>query len=568
MRGVKAKTIGCAAALLLTTSAAPPPMADLIVTHAQVKTMDSAHPAAEAIAVRAGKIMAIGTTAEIETTRGPATQMIDAGGKTLLPGFIDTHMHPQPAFDEMSLYGRLQLSADAGVTSRAALFAKITAKAKRLPAGALVVGAGYGDDIVGGHPTARELDAVVHDHPVILYHSSGHRLVANSLALKLAGVTATTPDPAGGSYARDPDGTATGIVLETAMQPFDALIARSPIAQPPRAALLEAYRDEFRGFVAFGLTGVADAAATPDKIGIYRDLLTTGLPVSIYAMLLSDHLDWLIANRAKPEWQVPGLTLRTVKVFAGNSFSGKTAWLWQPYADRPDYYGLPPKLRNAALTALLRRAHAAGLQIAVHANGDREIDELLDAYATIEREAPRANARHRIEHASVVTDAIIARIKALNLCVAPHSYLLNHGGKLDGFGAARFEWIEPNRRALDAGICVGGTSDHPVSPPHVMQRIQSLVTRRAASNGRVYGPGQRLSAEAALRTFTMGSAYLQFEEAERGSITPGKRADFVLLSADPAATDPERIGAIRVERTIIAGKTVYDASGAKPRFSF
>ncbi|MFM9828239.1 MAG: amidohydrolase [Sphingomonas sp.] len=550
-------------------SAAPmaPATADLIITNAHIETMDRVRPQAEAVAVRGGQIVAVGTPAETAKLQGPATRRIDAHGHTLVPGFIDTHMHPRPAIDEMSPYGVLDMSAEGGIRNKADFFAKINAKAQRLPVGALLVGTGYGDDILGGHPTLAELDAAAPAHPVIIFHSSGHRLVANSAAFVKAGVTRLTPDPVGGKVEKDVSGGFSGAVLETAMAPFARLTGQPPSPGAiPEAIVAEGYRQEFRTFLSYGLTGIADAGITPAKAERYRALMREGLPVTVYAMLLADHLDWLIAEHAKPEWTVPGLTMRTVKIYAGNSLSGHTAWLHQPYADDPQYFGLEPKLKPPALLALVRKAQAAGLQVAAHANGDREIDQVLDAYATIGTEMPRGDTRHRIEHASITNAAIIARTKALNVCFAPHSYILNHGAKLTAFGAARFDWIEPNRRAIDAGICIGGTSDHPVSPPRVMERIQSLVTRRAASNGKVYGPAQRLTVDEALYAYTMGSAYLQFEEKERGSISVGKRADFVILSDDPSRVAPEKISAITVLTTIIGGKTMFELVNGKPRY--
>lgn len=553
---------------VLAMSAAPS-VADLIIINANIKTMDPAKPQAESVAVRGGRIIAVGTALEIAKLQGPATRRIDAHGHTVLPGFIDTHMHPQPAIDEMSPYDVLDMSAEGGIRNKADFFAKIKAKAQSLPTAALLLGSGYGDDILGGHPTLAELDAAAVGHPVIIFHSSGHRLVANSAAFAKAGVTRATPDPVGGQFEKVADGAFSGAVLETAMVPFARLTGQPPSPGPvPEAIVTEGYRREFRTFLSYGLTGIADAGITPAKAELYRRLAREGLPVTVYAMLLSDHLDWLIAHHTQPEWKVPGLTMRTVKIFAGNSLSGHTAWLYGPYADDPQYFGLEPKLKAPELLALVRRAQAAGLQVAAHANGDREIDQVLDALATVGAETPRADPRHRIEHASITNPAIIARAKALNVCFAPHSYILNHGAKLEAFGAQRFDWIEPNRHAIDAGICIGGTSDHPVSPPRVMERIQSLVTRRAASNGRVYGESQRLTPDEALYAYTMGSAYLQFEEKERGSITVGKRADFVILADDPARVAPERIAAIAVLETIIGGKPMFEMVRGKPRFAW
>jgi len=193
---------------------------------------------------------------------------------------------------------------------------------------------------------------------------------------------------------------------------------------------------------------------------------------------------------------------------------------------------------------------------------------VLTAFEAAQAANPRKDARHRIEHASVVNQKILDRIKRDEIAIAPHSYELNHGEKFEEYGAQRWEWMHPNKRALDMGIHAGGNSDHPVSPPHVMQRIESLVTRRARSNGKVYGPGQRISPDQAIGLWTMGSAYLQFEEKVKGSITPGKRADIVILSADPNQTPPDEIETIKVMTTIIGGKVAFERIGETSRFSW
>lgn len=567
-------TLGAALAAGLLASCQTPPAdmrapADLIIVNANVKTMDPLNPVAEAVAIRDGRIVAVGRTSATGRLKGELTEVVDAGMLTVVPGFIDTHMHPSPAFDDMSRFGVLRVSADAGVRSRDAFNARLAAKASVTPAGQTIVARGYGDELIGGHPLAAELDAVVPNHPLIVVHSSGHRMVANTVALRLAGITRDTPDPPGGKFGRLASGEPDGIVLEAAQAMVGNAVAAHGPGEPAPADRLEAFRQEFRNFAAVGITGVADAGAGVEKLEIYRSLLGEGMTVSVYFMMQSGSLDWLIAHRKDPEWVIPGLTLRTVKLMAGNSFSGRTALLSEPYADDPHYRGLEPRMTAQQLTTLVQQAHEAGVQVAAHANGDVEIDRVLDAIEAAQRAAPGPSPRHRIEHASVMTAPILARAAALDVCLAPHSYILNHGEKLEAYGEKRFEWLEPNRRALDAGVCVGGNSDHGVSPPKVMERIESLVTRRAASNGKVYGASQRLSPDEALATYTIGSAYLQFEEDERGSIAVGKRADLVLLSADPAKVAPEAISDIEVQATYIGGKRVFDASrtGAE-RFSW
>jgi predicted amidohydrolase YtcJ len=562
------RPIGILLALVLVTSQheAIAQLPDIIILNAAIKTMDPSRPNASAVAVTGDRIVYVGDSSGARALAGKGTRIIDAKKRTVVPGFIDAHMHPRPVLDEMGPFGELDLTPEGGVTSRDALLAKIATKVAATPPGLPILGSGYNDNLIGGHPNALTLDAVSPNNPVILVHSSGHRSVVNSKALADAGVTRATLDPNGGQFERNAAGDPTGIVLERASDAFSAVRAKAPQASP--ADLRAAYMKEFRGFAAYGVTSIGDAGLDPKKLEVYRDILKAGMPIQIYAMMSVDHLDWLLAHRNDPQWRVPGLTLRTVKVFHGNSLSGRTAWLYEPYANDPTYYGLPPRMSQQELNTVVKRIHDAGLQAAVHSNGDREIDMVLSAFEAAQAANPRHDARHRIEHASVVSQKILERIKRDDVAIAPHSYELNHGEKFEEFGAQRWEWMHPSKRALDMGIPAGGTSDHPISPPNVMQRIESLVTRRARSNGKVYGPGQRISPDQAIRLWTMGSAYLQFEENEKGSITPGKRADIVVLGADPGSVPPDNIETIQVMTTIIGGKVAFERIGDKLWFSW
>jgi predicted amidohydrolase YtcJ len=527
---------------------------DLVILDGKVLTMEANQNRATAIAVEGGIITHVGSTRSVRALIGPSTQVIDAKGRTIVPGFIDSHMHPRAQFDELGPYGRLDLTPEAGVVTRADLYAKLRAKIAVTPPGQLIVGSRYQDDLIGGHPTAAQLDVIAPDHPVILVHSSGHRRSVNTLALKASGINDQTPNPPGGAIERDAAGKATGIILESVpgFQPlYDALPTPSPADE------LAAYRREFQMFLSHGIVGIGDAGASPEKVDIYRSLLRDGLPVRVYVMISSGSIDWLLANRGKPEWQVPGLTLNTVKLFHGNSLSGRTALLYEPYAHDHTYYGIAPRRSQEEINALVRKVHDAGLQVAIHSNGDREIDMTLDAIAAALAANPRTDHRHRIEHGSVAPLPILQRMRSLGVGLAPHSYILNHGEKLKDFGAARWDHIEPNRTAIALGIPVGGNSDHSVSPPIVMQRIESLVTRRARSNGQVYGPSQRISVEQALRTFTLGSATLQFEDDTHGSIRVGKQGDVVILSTNPLTINTENLETIAVDYTIIDGKVAY-----------
>jgi predicted amidohydrolase YtcJ len=245
-----------------------------------------------------------------------------------------------------------------------------------------------------------------------------------------------------------------------------------------------------------------------------------------------------------------------IKFFHGNSLSGQTCWLSAPYLNRKDYFGIPPARPQSRLDELVFRIHAAGLQACVHSNGDREIDMVLTAYERALAARPRDDHRHRIEHCSVVTEDMLRRIKKLGLVIAPHSYVLEHGETMEAFGEARWDWMHADRTMTDMGIPVAGNSDSPVSPADPLLRMQSMVTRRCETNGKVYGARQRMTPDQALAAWTRGSAFASFDELTRGSLEAGKRADFLILSGDPTRADPETIRALAVETTVVGGKVV------------
>jgi predicted amidohydrolase YtcJ len=273
-------------------------------------------------------------------------------------------------------------------------------------------------------------------------------------------------------------------------------------------------------------------------------------------MLRESHLDDLIRIRARDGLGDEHLRLGAIKLFHGNSLSGRTCWLSEPYVDRPGDYGIPPARSQKDLDALILAIHKAGFQAAVHSNGDREIDMVLTAIERAQVSQPRSDARHRIEHASVATPPLLQRARRLGVVLALHSYIYEHGDKMEPYGAYRWGLMHPNRSALDLGIPVAGTSDWPVSAADPLLRIQDLVTRRSAE-GKVYGPQQIIFPEEAITVWTLGSAYASFEEKVKGSIERGKLADFVVLSADPTRVASEAIRSIRVERTFIGGKCVF-----------
>lgn len=526
---------------------------ELIVVNAQVITMDPDRPQAGGFAVTGDEFVAVGDAAAMRELARPETRVFDAGGKTILPGFNDAHMHPDPLYDELSPFGQADISP-ASVRTIEELVERLRRKAAATPAGLWVRGGRYEDTKLGRHPTRHDLDRASRDHPIVIRHSSGHLSVVNSKALELAGVSAATIDPKGGAFDRDEHGAPNGVCRESAAG--IVTLAGPPLPEASREEQVAGLLRRFEQFAAEGLTSVTDAGCGLDKFELYRLAQERGLAVRVCVMFRERQLEQAVAKGWTMGAGDDRLRVGGIKSFHGNSLSGRTCWLYEPYADRLDYHGIPPARNQQQLDDLVRKVHNAGFQAAIHSNGDREIDMVLAAYERVLQESPRANHRHRIEHCSVANAEILRRAKALGLVLTLHSYIYEHGDTMEAYGSRRWPMMHPNRSALELGIPVAGNSDYPVSAARPLLRLQDLTTRTTAG-GRVYGPEQRISLEQALWTFTVGSAYASFDENRKGAIKPKLLADFVVLSADPRGTPPNELGKLQVEQTWIGGRQVH-----------
>lgn len=524
--------------------------AELVVRHANIITVDTNRPRAQAFAVVDGKFVAVGSDESVQSFIGANTRVLDLAGKTVVPGFIDAHAHPGPEYPEDSPWASVDCRPEK-VRTIDALVAALKRKADRTPAGQWVTGSRYQETKLGRHPTRWDLDRASTNHPIIISHSSGHQSVCNSLALELAKVTRDTPDPAGGKFVRDERGELTGLLQERAAGTVRSAGPRRP--SPPETETLAAYRAGFRRYLSRGITSVHVAGTSLSGAATLKRARTDDLPLRLYIMLREGSLDAAVQRKGATN---TGVRYGAIKLFHGNSLSGQTCWLSKPYENRPDYFGVPPARSQSQLNELIQRVHEAGLQACVHSNGDREIEMLLNAFEHALKQKPRADHRHRIEHCSVVTEALLLRIKKLGLVVVPHSYIWEHGDKMENYGAWRWDWMHPARSLIDLGIPMAGHSDDPVSVADPLLRIQDMVTRTSAE-GKVYGAKQRVTAEEALHAWTLGGAFASFEEGRKGSITGGKLADFVVLSDDPTRVAPGTIRNIQVEMTIISGKVVF-----------
>ena len=537
---------------LATLYAAQP--ADLVVRGANIHTVDSTRPHATAFTVSAGRFTAVGSDAEVTTLIGPATRVLDLAGKTIVPGFNDAHIHPRPLFPADSPWAAVE-AGPAHVKTIDDLIAALRRKAAVTPAGRWINGSRYQETKLGRHPTRADLDAASTTHPITISHSSGHQSVSNSLALSLAGITRHTTDPAGGHIVKDEHGEPTGRLQESAQRLLQgASIQREPRA--PEADTLAGYHARFAAYAARGITSIGIAGGTPASADELAKALGDQPPLRVYQMLREPDLDEAV-RRMKANPPTGGaIRYGAIKTMHGNSLSGQTCWLHEPYAHKADYFGVPPARSQAQLDEHVLRIHRAGLQACIHSNGDREIEMVLTAFDRAQKSHPRTDARHRIEHCSIVNASIVARLKAAGVIPVPHAYLWEHGDKHENYGAARWEWMHAARAFLDAGIPVAGHSDSPVSEADPLLRLQDMVTRRSAE-GKVYGASQCITPAEALRIWTLGGAYASFEENDKGSITPGKFADFVVLAADPLTVDPLKIKDIAVEHTAVGGRIIY-----------
>jgi len=523
---------------------------ELILYNGNVMTVDVDRPRAQAIAIWRDRIMAVGTNAEVRALASRNTKLVDLGRRTVVPGFIDAHSHP-------AVSGRLHLrQVDADLRSISAIQSAIRERAAKTPKGEWVLAFKYDDTKTseGRFLTREDLDAATTDHPVYIEHRGGHSAYVNSLALERAGITNETPDPAGGRYVRE-GGRLSGRILETGLAEFGKVIPDSYT------------RDDYRQGVKLiskmlaraGVTSVHDAYGDPDDLRAYQDARGADeLLTRVYCLIGSSALDRFIAAGVRTGFGDDWVRVGAVKMTCDGSISERTARLSKAYVGRPDDFGILVRGEDE-LYPIAKKAHEAGWQVGIHANGDVAIDLVLGMYERLQKESPRRDPRFRIEHCTVIDEDLVRRIAKLGVIPNPFStYVYFHGEKMREYGAERLNSMFAVRSFLDAGVKVTQTSDYPPGPFEPMMALQSSVTRTDI-RGTVWGAKQRVSVEEAIRVGTLHGAYASFEEDEKGSIKPGKLADLVVLGRDPLLEDPSSLLSIPIERTMVGGRWVYES---------
>jgi hypothetical protein len=525
--------------------------ADLVLTGATVITMDPALPQATALAVKGERILTVGSDAEIEALAGRGTQRIDARGLTVTPGFIDAHSHP--------LFAEEAIAANVNLPTIAQAKAALTAQAAKTPPGHWVRGTMYDDTIFAERRplTRRDLDDAVPDHPVFVGHRGGHTAVVNSRAFALAGITLDTPDPTGGRYYRE-NGEFTGKVAELALDTFRK-VGNWPVLD--REARRRSVALVGRAMAASGLTSTTDARGNRDDFLAYQDAREHGELYQRIAFMPGGNQPFFQAMKEaglRSGFGDAMLRIGAVKYAADGSASERTMRMSTPFAGRPEDYGILT-MDQAQIDAAVDDAVAAGFRIGIHANGDVTIAMVLNAYERVLKDWKGPNPRFRIEHCSLVNPELIARIKAAGVIPTPfYTYAYYHGEKWLEYGEEKMRSMFAHRSFLDAGIPVAPASDFTPGPYEPMMALQSLVTRKD-TRGRVWGANQRVSVEEALGICTVNGAFASFEEDIKGSLTPGKLADFVILEHDPRRVEPDELVKNRVLRTVCGGVTTHAA---------
>lgn len=547
-------------------AADPVPAADIVFFGGHIYTVDPAHSGATAVAVRGEEIVAVGARGAIEGYLGESTRVVELGDQALVPGFIDAHGHLGLVMQMLDLLnassppvGPMESIEDIVVALRARI------REEEIPPGEFVLGYGYDDSLLaeGRHPTRDDLDRASTEHPITLLHVSGHLATANSAALAAAGVSEATPDPYGGVIRRRPGTQIPNGVLEE-VAAHGLLIPAFAGADP--ADLPGQVRRAIDYHARYGITTIQDGASSPELIaGLQAVSGHAPFPVDVAAFRVIQGGAEPVAPESvgyTPDYH-NGMRVAGVKFVLDGSPQGRTAWLTQPYTEGPvgaqaDYVAYPMVLPELYISEV-KRMLDAGIPVIAHANGDAAIDLMIEG-------VDQALGGTQKDHRSVTIHAQLARedqlddMKRLGIVpsfFAAHPFFWGDWHRRS-FGDERAMRISPLRSSLDRGLPFTIHNDTPIVPPDVMRLLEIAVGRKTRA-GVVLGPEQRIPFDDALHAVTLGAAYQYFEEDTKGSITPGKRADLVILDRDPGRVAVDEISEVEVVETLARGQTVYAA---------
>jgi predicted amidohydrolase YtcJ len=531
--------------------------ADVIVTHAKIWTGDKRLPAAEALAIIGDRVVAVGSVAEIDAWRGGATKVIDVAGRRVVPGFNDAHVH---FVDGGRQLDNVKLK-DAATPQEFAR--RIGEQARRTPKGEWILGGDWDDQVWNppALPTKELIDPLTPDHPVFVSRYDGHMALANSVALKLGGLTATTPDPPGGTVVKDAHGNPTGALKDAAMAHMQRVIP--PMTREQRLHAITRALEHARSV---GVTSVQHMVASYEDVAAYADLAARGtLTTRVYAVPMETGWQDQAKIGIQRAFGTPMLRIGAVKGFADGSLGSSTAYFFEPYTDAPNTRGLLSD-EMQPLDGMRQRligADKAGLQLCIHAIGDAAISQVLDLFSDVIRANGPRDRRLRIEHAQHMAPKDFARLAQMNVIASVQPYHAIDDGRWAErrIGPERIKTTYAFRSFLDRGVHIALGTDWTVAPLNPMLTLYAAATRATLDGAHPDGwvPEQKISVEEALAAYTAGSAYAEFEEHEKGMLARGMLADLVVLSEDIFSLPPTRIKDVTVTMTMVGGRVVFES---------
>ncbi len=528
--------------------------ADLVITNANIRTMDAKRTVARSMAIINGKIVAIGPDSNTRPFIGSRTRVIDAGGKTVIPGFNDAHVHFMETGYQLASVDLRDAKTPQEFVER------IRAFAEKLPKGRWITGGQWDHEnwTPNNLPTAALIDAATPDHPVFINRLDGHMSLANSLAMKLAGVDKTVKDVAGGEIVRDASGNPAGIFKDAAASYIDNVIPAASFEQRLEAAQAATDHAAF-----LGVTSVQDMSANGTEIGVYQELLRRGtLKTRVYnCSPLADYKRWTNTG-ARRAFGDPMLRVGCLKGYADGSLGSTTAWFFDPYLDAPNSKGLAMADVTTTMRQDIENSDKAGLQVRLHAIGDRANVTILDHYLAVEKANGLQDRRFTIEHAQHLRIEDIKRFGSQKVVASMQPYHVIDDGRWawKRLDEKRIKGTYAFRTILDTGGVLAFGSDSPVAPLNPLFGVYGAVTRRTLDDKNPNGwvPEQKISVDETVRAFTWGSAYAEFQDGVKGTLEVGKLADLIILSDDIFTIDPVRIRDVNVVYTVVDGKVVFE----------
>ncbi len=530
---------------------------DSIFFNGRINTLDYSATVCTAVGTTHGRIATLGSDEEVSRLRNAKTEMIDLKGSVMFPGFMEAHNH-------LMIYGYLIDGIDLSASKVAKMDDikdLIKSEAEKQPPGAWIKGSRYAEYFLAEnrHPTRTDLDQVSPNHPVILYHTSFHACVLNSLALEKAGIGRQTVAPQGGIIEKDTaNGEPTGVLHDNAMTKVFNTLFFDDLAAMTRQARISLCSRATEAFAGLGFVFAADAMVTPPTLEIYQDTHAAGkLKIRIYTMNHDIMAESLVASKIKTGFGCPHLRIGPIKIFADGGMSNRTAAVSQPYLTPPHGKGLKIQSRQDLIEAV-KTYDAQGYQIAIHAQGDEGIADTLDAFEAVLGSRSANPRRHRIEHGGCLYPDLLDRAATLNIPIAVQPVFFSElgDGFVEAFGVDTAHQLYPFKSMLNAGMSIGGSSDCPVSNLDPRLGLRDAIMRQTPS-GIKLGPQEALTADEALRMYTRGSAYLSFDEDKNGTIELGKHADFTVMGKDPRRVSPEDIPQIPFTMTVVGGEIVW-----------